>query len=784
MGDVPKPRVIIRLHEDPEHEGFRDPVSFLEKRDPAAFKRIIGTVGQLMLTPVFSDKTRKKLPELQKLAVSQDPTYQPSLLSAFYYVEAEEAEDLLALARILMASAAVKSADVEIPGPDPIVDASDDPRASAQTYLDPAPGGIDARYAWTFTGGDGNGQTVIDIEQGWTLDHEDLVDHGVTQLNGTIVNSSRRHGTSVLGELCAVDNDIGCVGIAPNVASVFVASRNPSLADSIVDVLSSLDFGDVMLLETQDGVAGSSPTMYGPSEIVEAVWESIRLASALGVIVVEAGGNGTNNGSTPPVDLDLFANLAGERVLWRDDGNADFRDSGAIIVSAATSAAPHTRLAYGTHGQRIDCYGWGQDIETCSSDSTGATDLYRSNFAGTSSASPMVAGAALCVQGVYQSTNSGARLSPRQMRQILSDLAINTAPAATETTAMGVMPDLRGIIDSVLDVVPDVYIRDNIGDTGDPHTGAISASPDIILRPNAVADPNAAFGQGSGTENDATLGFEAEAGQTNFIYVRAFNRGSVQATDVDAQIFWSPASTLVTPDLWTPVGTVTLPSVPAGDVLTCSEALEWSGAEIPAPGHYCFVGILGTANDPAPGPADFADFDNFRSFIRNNNNVTWRNFNVVPFDPNNPEAQISLPWIMPGAPDRRRAFALELALKLPRRAEVLLELPLRFLRDFGAQLKLVSIDEKKDRGIAHLPSGGRLIFGPAVVAAKARYEMRLLVRMNSKDYDTRYRVEARQLFNGKEEVGRLTWLFDPRANDRLKKQNVDRDTAYGTALSD
>lgn len=578
-------------------------------------------------------------------------------------------------------------------------------------------------------------------------------------MNGVVVDTSRAHGTAVLGELCAIDNSLGCTGFAPNIASVFVASRNPSLANSIVDVLDNLDFGDVMLLETQDGVPGTSPTMFGPSEIVEAVRESCRLATALGIIVVAAGGNGTNNGSAPATNLDTFTGAGGNLVLFRNNANPDFFDSGAIIVAAATSAAPHTRLVFSTHGQRIDCYGWGQNITTCSSDATGATTLYRNNFGGTSGASPMVTGAALCVQGIFQAA-TGGRLSPRQMRQILSDPAFNTPRAAAEATAIGVMPNLRGIIDNVLGIVPDVHIRDNVADTGDPHNGAISASPDIILRPVAVADPQASFGEGSGTENNSSLGFEAETGQDNFLYVRVRNRGGAAANNVNADLFWSPPSTLVTPDLWTFVGSTNIASVPTGNQLTVSNTVTWPSAAIPAPGHYCFVGLIGTGNDPAPAPADFLNFDNFRTFIRENNNVTWRNFNIVNNDPGDPEAQIALNWLMPGAPDEARRFSLHLRLDLPRRAEVLLDLPLAILRALDAQVELVKIDQRRGRGIAKLPPIGDVRFGPGLIDAKARYEMKFLVRLNSKERG-KHSIVARQLFEGKEEVGRLTWLFDP-----------------------
>src|SRR5262245_27259454 len=44
-----------------------------------------------------------------------------------------------------------------------------------QGYLDPAPLGIDARYAWTIPGGRGENVRLVDIEYSWNLDHSDLV---------------------------------------------------------------------------------------------------------------------------------------------------------------------------------------------------------------------------------------------------------------------------------------------------------------------------------------------------------------------------------------------------------------------------------------------------------------------------------------------------------------------------------------------------------------------------------------------------------------------------------
>ena len=120
----------------------------------------------------------------------------------------------------------IQEAYIDQSGPDPVVNAADDPRSTFQGYLDPAPDGIDAEYAWGITGGDGAGQRFIDLERGWTLNHEDIVAHGASLLHGTLLDGSRGHGSSVLGEVCGGYNTLGCVGIVPNIASVDVVSFN------------------------------------------------------------------------------------------------------------------------------------------------------------------------------------------------------------------------------------------------------------------------------------------------------------------------------------------------------------------------------------------------------------------------------------------------------------------------------------------------------------------------------------------------------------------------------
>jgi serine protease len=750
-----RPRAVVKFRDSvvlPYVDGVE---SQFERLKVGPYERLKRAFPNVHFTRMFTAVDANRLVEMVDRARAMDADYRPPNLLSYFILEAP-GSDVEALVKELLTWDAVQTAYADTPAADPLVNPADDIRSGNQGYLNPAPDGIDAEFAWTQAGGDGVGVNFIDLEQGWTLNHEDLAAHGASLLFGTLVNGSRPHGTAVLGEVCAIDNALGCVGIVPNIASVNVVSHSGSLAnvpDCIVAAVANLGFGDVLLLEVQTTAAFGFPV-----ETLPPSFDAIRLATALGIVVIEAGGNGSNN-------LDNFTDAGGLRML--DRTSADFRDSGAIVVGAGSSTTPHTRLGFSSFGNRVDCYGWGENVDTSSSNSAGATTLYTAVFNGTSSASPIVAGAALAVQGMAEAT-LGFRFSPRQLRAILSDPATGTASNNPASDRIGMMPNLRGIAETVLATAPDVYLRDFVGDVGDPHAGAISASPDIILLKAPQANPQLAFGEGSGTENSNALGAEAEAGQDNFVYVRVRNRGGSAAASVVADVFWSPPSTLVTPP-WTAVGSVTLPSVPAGNVLTVSNAITWPAAQVPGTGHYCFVGLIGNAADPAPAPADFLNWDNYQRFIRDNNNVTWRNFNVVDVDPSagpDPEYAVAA-FLVRGAPDKARFFELESVARMPEGARVLLEAP-EFFLDSLRHPKAQAAWDKKSRTVrVPLSPHGAYKWGQALLKAQARIPVRLLVAVPKARRNAAYEVYVRQLYEGRE-VGRITWRFAPKPDAGAK----------------
>lgn len=390
--------------------------------------------GRLPLTRLYTAVPEDRLRELIEEATRRDDSYRPPNFFTWFTVETPEGVRSEELATMLLAWEVVEKAYPDSQPEDPFpVDPTDDPRRADQGYLDPAPGGINAEFAWSVPGGDGVGQRFVDLEQGWTLNHEDLGGHGASLLHGTMTQTSLAHGTAVLGVICALDNTWGCIGITPNIASVNVASHSGSssnISDAVLAAVSDLGPGHVLLIEVQLAVSG------GTIELIDDVYESLRLATALGIVVVEAAGNGAKN-------LENVTNIGGGRNVLSPGGRG-FRDSGAIIVGAARSAVPHARLGFSNFGRRVDCYGWGENVDTTSSDNAGLTFLYTSIFSGTSAASPIVAGAALAVQGFVEA-QLGHRLSPAEIRDRLRDPATGT-PSASNADRIGVMPDLSAII--------------------------------------------------------------------------------------------------------------------------------------------------------------------------------------------------------------------------------------------------------------------------------------------------------------------------------------------------
>ncbi|MBI3269639.1 MAG: S8 family serine peptidase [Planctomycetes bacterium] len=445
----------------------------------------------IALQPLFG------LPEdrMRERAASLEASHELPDYGGFYHVSAPS-ERLEELAASLRSLDEVEGAYVKPAGEPPIADVAEEegintmsPSAeeapavtpdftSRQIYLNAAPAGIDARFAWLVPGGRGAGGRIIDCEWGWRFTHEDLT----ANQGGVVIgvnHTDTNHGTAVLGEFSGDLNGRGVTGICPAAFVTSASFLTLPTAKVIRQAADRLRAGDILLLEIHRPGPGASGA--GQDGFIAIEWwpddlAAIRYAVARGVIVVEAAGNGARN-----LDHAIYnTRPPGFPATWSNPFNTANPTSGAVLVGAGapppgTHGRDHgpdrSRLGFSNHGRRVDAQGWGREVT-----STGYGDLqggatsdvwYTDTFSGTSSASPIVVGALASVQGVLRA-RSRPLLTPAGARNLLRTTGSpqQAAPGRPVTERIGNRPDLRKMIARVLgtpgDVVDETLDRDQV----------------------------------------------------------------------------------------------------------------------------------------------------------------------------------------------------------------------------------------------------------------------------------------------------------------------------------
>ncbi len=436
----PTPKVIVKFQPAPPVDSL-DTTTEKATASQANATKILAQFPELKMRPLFPAASTEALDTLPDSAPGAKRVLLPTEnLSAFYEVEIVEDQQTGEIIGLLREQPEVEYVYERLaPAPPPDYNPEDDPKAHEQGYLAAAPAGINLAFAQTFAGGDGRGVNFIDIEQGWTLNHEDLVESQVTLKWGKN-KAYFGHGTAVLGQVVAADNTKGIIGIARGCRTMVISqwenARTHSTERAIIKAVELLNPGDVLLIEAQVAVPSRSENFF-PVEIEPLTHAALRIAFEKGIIVIEAAGNGFN-------DLDQYQDPVEGFILDRQ--SPDFKDSGAIMVGAASADASHQRLDFSNHGSRIDCFGWGGGIVTTGDGYSGREiDAYTDTFAGTSGASPIIAGVAIIVQAIQQALE-GQRLTPEEMRAFLSDPQNGTSSAHPPTDRIGCMPDLEKLL--------------------------------------------------------------------------------------------------------------------------------------------------------------------------------------------------------------------------------------------------------------------------------------------------------------------------------------------------
>jgi len=427
-----------------------------------------------MLQPLFGVSEDR----LRHTAQLLSPVVEGTMLdlSVYYQVQAPD-EQLDQLAERLREHTLIEAAYVKPPGEPPQMLNDMAPSfeqaptvtpdfSTRQGYLDPAPGGVDARYAWTLNGGAGAGVRIIDLEWSWRLGHEDLMQNFAGLVGGTMAGAAN-HGTAVIGEIGGDSNGFGIIGIAPDAVMSTVAFSMPS-STAIRMAADRLGSGDIMLLEIhRAGPRNNFQARADQQGYIAIEWwpddfDAIRYAVSRGIIVVEAGGNGGENLDDPLYNTPGAGFPAG----WTNPFNRANRDAGAIVVGAGapppgTHGHDHgpdrSRLDFSNYGALMDAQGWGREVTSCGyGDLQGPADQedlwYTDQFSGTSSASPILVGTLACVQGVLRA-NGRIPLSPARARELLraTGSAQQDAVGRPATQRIGNRPDLRQLIGSAFE---------------------------------------------------------------------------------------------------------------------------------------------------------------------------------------------------------------------------------------------------------------------------------------------------------------------------------------------
>lgn len=217
----------------------------------------------------------------------------------------------------------------------------------------------------------------------------------------------------------------------------------------------------------------------------------------------------------------------------------------------------------------------------------------------------------------------------RTALSVLLGSAMAMLLTVTSAGAAAAKPDAGGT-GAAAPASTDVWMKDNAADTGhEPSTGTIYWSPDIKVCNGPI---------------ECATHQNPIGGTTNYVFVtlrrpgpkdrqgRAEGRLLLYRTAAGGGTAW--------PSSWVYIGSAYVPDVPYG---TLTVRIPW--VDVPDYGHFCLLARWVSDSDPmtyAEGPVTTLN-------TSNNNNIAWRNVDIIPVQPG--EGPVRVPFVAENALD-------------------------------------------------------------------------------------------------------------------------------------
>lgn len=423
--------------------------------------------------------------------------------------------------------------------------------------------GIDINVEAAWPSDSGQGITVAILDNGVELTHPDLLANLVTGYGYGSAGSnggdaSSYHGTCCAGIVAATNNNEGVKGVAfsSKIMPIKIGvGRTLSMDSAVVGIQYAYTHGaDVINCSFSVSIANNGlPTLEMMPSLQALSNARTYGRNGKGCVIVCSSGNGNENFVNFP------ANQEGNLAVGAID-RCGIRSGGKFAMSTTEGAEQCDAWKNDYKGS---CYGYALDVVAPGSSCyTTTVNSDYDTFGGTSAACPYVSGVAALVL----SANPG--LSELEVRNIICSTTTKSRsdvytyatdpyhPLGTWNERVG-----YGLVNAYFAVQAaqnyDLYIKDDNDDDGtEPSCATLSSmtfnSPDIWLRRS---------------RDGGSINQGINYGDTNYVYVRVHNRGSVSSSPTDSVKLFrrNPGSHMSDwPSMWSNVGSMALPSIPAG----------------------------------------------------------------------------------------------------------------------------------------------------------------------------------------------------------------------------